>query len=193
MKLCFKYVLNRFFFAFLSLGWNLEEIHVTWAQFRKKRDKIATLHEEGLKNVLQTVETVSGFLVTPPGLQSDRVRTFSDGVRIIATRSILGATASEYCSPIHEPGTSSAALDSTSLIHGAGTSSVVPDNTSSANDFYESQTIDYAEATDVLRFEYEMEQHGRHEKKFLKKEEKVQRKDKEIADLKSRFKTYKNI
>ncbi|GJU35522.1 RNA-directed DNA polymerase, eukaryota, partial [Tanacetum coccineum] len=44
-----------------------------------------------------------------------------------------------------------------------------------------------------LRFEYEMEQRSKLEKKFLKQEEKVQRKDKEIADLKSHFKTYKNV
>ncbi|GKA38541.1 hypothetical protein Tco_0731092 [Tanacetum coccineum] len=28
------------------LGWHLEGIHVTWTQFGKKQDKIATLHEE---------------------------------------------------------------------------------------------------------------------------------------------------
>ncbi|GJR82148.1 hypothetical protein Tco_0152933, partial [Tanacetum coccineum] len=35
------------------LGWHLEEIHVTWAQFGTKRDKIATLHDKGLKNCFQ--------------------------------------------------------------------------------------------------------------------------------------------
>ncbi|GJW22630.1 hypothetical protein Tco_0033252, partial [Tanacetum coccineum] len=62
------------------LGWQLEEIHATWAQIGKKRDKIPTLHDEGLKNLLQTMETALGFHATPSGLQSD-------GVRIIATES----------------------------------------------------------------------------------------------------------
>ncbi|GKA46469.1 hypothetical protein Tco_0739352, partial [Tanacetum coccineum] len=62
------------------LGWHLEEIHVPWAQFGKKRDKIAALHDEGLKNLLQTVETASGFLATPSGLQCN-------GVKILATAS----------------------------------------------------------------------------------------------------------
>ncbi|GKD55802.1 hypothetical protein Tco_1289189, partial [Tanacetum coccineum] len=37
-------------------------------------------HDEGLKNLLQTVETASGFLATPSGLQSN-------GVKILATAS----------------------------------------------------------------------------------------------------------
>ncbi|GKA21956.1 hypothetical protein Tco_0707918 [Tanacetum coccineum] len=45
----------------------LEEIHVTWVLFWKKRDKLATLHNEGSKNCLQKVETVSGLLGTPSG------------------------------------------------------------------------------------------------------------------------------
>ncbi|GKB03438.1 hypothetical protein Tco_0831581 [Tanacetum coccineum] len=63
-----------------ELGWYLEEIHVPWAQFGKKWDKITTLHDEGLKNLLQTVEMASGFLTTPSGLQSN-------GIRILATAS----------------------------------------------------------------------------------------------------------
>ncbi|GJZ32431.1 hypothetical protein Tco_0577867 [Tanacetum coccineum] len=50
-----------------TLGRHLEEIHVTWALFWKKRDKSATLHNEGLKNCLQKVETASGLLATPSG------------------------------------------------------------------------------------------------------------------------------
>ncbi|GJY99731.1 hypothetical protein Tco_0517161 [Tanacetum coccineum] len=49
--------------------------------FRMKKSP-ATLHDEGLKNLLQTVETTSGFHATPSGLQSD-------GVKIIATTSEL--------------------------------------------------------------------------------------------------------
>ncbi|GJX60250.1 retrotransposon protein, putative, ty1-copia subclass [Tanacetum coccineum] len=35
-----------YFFFYEVFGRHLEEIHVTWTQFRKKRDKIATLHED---------------------------------------------------------------------------------------------------------------------------------------------------
>nr|GEV04190.1 hypothetical protein [Tanacetum cinerariifolium] len=49
------------------LGWHLEEIHVTWTQFRKKRDKIATLQEEA-----QILRTDRG----------DGVRISSDTVRM---------------------------------------------------------------------------------------------------------------
>ncbi|GJY40052.1 hypothetical protein Tco_0427322 [Tanacetum coccineum] len=63
-----------------ALGRHLEEIHVTWAQFWKKPDKIANWHNEGLKNCSQKVETASGFLATPSGFASDGVRIFGDGV-----------------------------------------------------------------------------------------------------------------
>ncbi|GKA47124.1 hypothetical protein Tco_0740007 [Tanacetum coccineum] len=33
----------------IAFGWLLEEIHVTWTQFGKKQNKIATLHEEAQK------------------------------------------------------------------------------------------------------------------------------------------------
>ncbi|GKD36819.1 hypothetical protein Tco_1257026, partial [Tanacetum coccineum] len=35
-----------FYTLFQAFGRHLEEIHVTWTQFGKKRDKIATLHED---------------------------------------------------------------------------------------------------------------------------------------------------
>ncbi|GJR13367.1 RNA-directed DNA polymerase, eukaryota, reverse transcriptase zinc-binding domain protein [Tanacetum coccineum] len=59
-----------------ALGRHLEEIHVTWAQFWKKPDKMAIWHEDGLKNQDQSVETVSRLLVTPFGFESDDVRIF---------------------------------------------------------------------------------------------------------------------
>ncbi|GKB08003.1 RNA-directed DNA polymerase, eukaryota, reverse transcriptase zinc-binding domain protein [Tanacetum coccineum] len=52
-------------FYWTALGRYLEEIHMTWALFWKKRDKLATLHNEGLKNYLKKVETASGLLATP--------------------------------------------------------------------------------------------------------------------------------
>ncbi|GJU45480.1 hypothetical protein Tco_1202746 [Tanacetum coccineum] len=63
-----------------TLGRHLEEIHVTWAQFWKKLDKMAIWLEDGLKNQDQGVETASGKLVTP-------FETHSDDVWIIVTPS----------------------------------------------------------------------------------------------------------
>ncbi|GKB45103.1 hypothetical protein Tco_0890045 [Tanacetum coccineum] len=54
-----------------ALGWHLEEIHVTWTQFGKKRDKIATLHEEAQK--LHTV-------------REDDVAIPCDGVKMLKRR-----------------------------------------------------------------------------------------------------------
>ncbi|GJV29683.1 putative reverse transcriptase domain-containing protein [Tanacetum coccineum] len=53
----------------VSLLWHLEDIHVTWTQFEKKQDKIATLHEEA-KKCIQTLETTSGFKAMPSGFGS---------------------------------------------------------------------------------------------------------------------------
>ncbi|GJQ99082.1 hypothetical protein Tco_0522067 [Tanacetum coccineum] len=54
-----------------ALGQHSEEIHLTWAHFGKKRDEIATLHEEA-----QKLHTVRG----------DDVRISSDSVRICKRR-----------------------------------------------------------------------------------------------------------
>nr|GFA28825.1 hypothetical protein [Tanacetum cinerariifolium] len=48
----------------LALGRHLEEIHVTWAQFWKKPEKMTIWLEDGLKDQDQSVETMSGKLVT---------------------------------------------------------------------------------------------------------------------------------
>ncbi|GKD62577.1 hypothetical protein Tco_1300086 [Tanacetum coccineum] len=63
-------------YLFCPFSFNLEE------GFSLVEDKIATLHDEDLKNLLQTVETASRFHATPSRLQSD-------GVRITATASEL--------------------------------------------------------------------------------------------------------
>ncbi|GJZ98291.1 hypothetical protein Tco_0670744, partial [Tanacetum coccineum] len=55
----------------LAFGKLLEEIHVTWTQFGKKRDKIATLHE-----VAQYLETTLEILATPSQLTSDNVKIY---------------------------------------------------------------------------------------------------------------------
>ncbi|GJX36819.1 hypothetical protein Tco_0248376 [Tanacetum coccineum] len=58
-----------------TFGKLLEEIHVTWTQFRKKRGKITTLHEVVSRMCVQCLETVSQFLATPSERTSDGVRS----------------------------------------------------------------------------------------------------------------------
>ncbi|GJR20252.1 retrovirus-related pol polyprotein from transposon TNT 1-94 [Tanacetum coccineum] len=52
----------------------LEEIHVTWTQFRKKRDKFTTLHEAVSRMCVQCLEMASKFLATPSELTSDGIK-----------------------------------------------------------------------------------------------------------------------
>ncbi|GJU15341.1 retrovirus-related pol polyprotein from transposon TNT 1-94 [Tanacetum coccineum] len=59
-----------------TFGKLLEDIHVTWTQFRKKRDKIAALHEVTFKECVQCLEMASGFMATSSKLTSDGVKTF---------------------------------------------------------------------------------------------------------------------
>ncbi|GJQ96344.1 hypothetical protein Tco_0007483, partial [Tanacetum coccineum] len=68
----------------------------------------------------------------------------------------------------------------TSLVYEAGTLSSILDNASPVNDFYKSHNIDYVDAKNVVTFE----------KKFLKREEDVKRKDKEIANIKPRLENF---
>ncbi|GJR61838.1 hypothetical protein Tco_1504000 [Tanacetum coccineum] len=51
----------------LPLRRHLEEIHVTWAQFWKKSDKMANGYDEGTKNCNQNMETTFGKDVMPSG------------------------------------------------------------------------------------------------------------------------------
>ncbi|GKA43388.1 hypothetical protein Tco_0736112 [Tanacetum coccineum] len=50
---------------------HLEEIHVTWAQFWKKPNKMANRYEEGTKNCKQNVEMTSGKDAMPSRPYSD--------------------------------------------------------------------------------------------------------------------------
>ncbi|GJV82014.1 hypothetical protein Tco_1517884 [Tanacetum coccineum] len=59
-----------------AFGKLLEEVHVTWTQFRKKRDKIAALHKVTFKECVQCLETATGFVATPFDITSDGVKTF---------------------------------------------------------------------------------------------------------------------
>ncbi|GJU18369.1 hypothetical protein Tco_1146335 [Tanacetum coccineum] len=70
------------------LRWHLEEIHVTWTYFRKKRDEIATLDEVASKNCVQCLETASQFLATPSELAREGVKTFV----MMSERSLLNET-----------------------------------------------------------------------------------------------------
>nr|GEW69752.1 hypothetical protein [Tanacetum cinerariifolium] len=54
----------------------LEEIHMTWTQFGKKRDKIAALHKVTFKECVQCLETAFGFVAMPFELTRDSVKTF---------------------------------------------------------------------------------------------------------------------
>ncbi|GJR73048.1 MAK10-like protein [Tanacetum coccineum] len=61
----------------MTLRLHLEEIHVIWAQFWKKPDKMENGRKGGLNINLQKVETASGLLVTPSRFASDNVRTLA--------------------------------------------------------------------------------------------------------------------
>ncbi|GJT79679.1 hypothetical protein Tco_1054021 [Tanacetum coccineum] len=59
-----------------------EEIHVTWAQLEKKRDKDTTSQDFDRALDLQFMETASQFLLTPSKLEGDDVAIFSDAVKV---------------------------------------------------------------------------------------------------------------
>ncbi|GJV29820.1 hypothetical protein Tco_1386268 [Tanacetum coccineum] len=59
-----------------SFGKLLEDIHVTWTQSGKKRDKIAALHEVASKNCIQCLETASQFLAMPSEPTKNGVKKF---------------------------------------------------------------------------------------------------------------------
>ncbi|GKD57755.1 hypothetical protein Tco_1291142 [Tanacetum coccineum] len=65
---------ESFLFVVLAFGRHLKEIHVTWAQFRKKRNNNATLYDFDQEMDLQCVETASQFLLTPSKFQGDNVK-----------------------------------------------------------------------------------------------------------------------
>ncbi|GJS95354.1 mutator type transposase [Tanacetum coccineum] len=67
----------------IAFGKLLKEIHVTWTQFGKTRDEIATLHQNRRRKAIQWLETASQFLATTS-------RRSSNGVRTLATAEILG-------------------------------------------------------------------------------------------------------
>nr|GEU28979.1 zinc finger, CCHC-type [Tanacetum cinerariifolium] len=60
----------------LAFGKHWKEIHVTWAQMEKKRDKDTTLQDFDGALDLQYVETASRFLLKPSKLKGDDVMIF---------------------------------------------------------------------------------------------------------------------
>ncbi|GKC94244.1 hypothetical protein Tco_1159686 [Tanacetum coccineum] len=88
-------------FCVLVFGKLLEEIHVTWTQFGKKRDKIATLQKVVSRMRVQCLETALEILVTLSQLTSDGVRVYvtaSERSRLKETLRIFGeATTSGFC------------------------------------------------------------------------------------------------
>ncbi|GJT74504.1 DNA-directed DNA polymerase [Tanacetum coccineum] len=79
----------------LALERHLEEIHVTWAQFWKKPEKMEIGHEDKLKIQDQGMETMSEKRVTPSGSLSNAVWKMSTTM----TRS----TARKLFEPLNEP------------------------------------------------------------------------------------------
>ncbi|GJX19293.1 hypothetical protein Tco_0221970 [Tanacetum coccineum] len=65
---------------------HLEEKHMTWAQFGKKRDKNATLQDFDEALDLQCVETVSQSSLTPSMIEGDDVTTICDGVKVASLK-----------------------------------------------------------------------------------------------------------
>ncbi|GJV38886.1 hypothetical protein Tco_1417326 [Tanacetum coccineum] len=59
-----------------ELGWHLEEIHLTWAQLRKKRTRLQLYTKVEEEKVTPTLETASQPLVTASEFQNDGVRNF---------------------------------------------------------------------------------------------------------------------
>ncbi|GKE87745.1 hypothetical protein Tco_1565220 [Tanacetum coccineum] len=82
-----------------SFGKHLEEIHVTWTQFEKKRDNIATLHEDD-QDGTQHVEMASQFPMTTSKSSRDDVRVADTEE---AQRRFYGLTTSQFTSDVVTP------------------------------------------------------------------------------------------
>ncbi|GJT44201.1 putative transposase, mutator type, MULE transposase domain protein [Tanacetum coccineum] len=64
-----------------TLGWLLEEIHVTWAHLEKKRTRLQLYIQGEDDYFLQIMQTASEIMATPSRLQRDDIRIVCDGVR----------------------------------------------------------------------------------------------------------------
>ncbi|GKC34915.1 hypothetical protein Tco_1047299 [Tanacetum coccineum] len=75
----------------------LEDIHVTWTQFREKWDKIAALHEVASKNCIQCLETTLQFLTTLSELIRDAIKKFVTASERNRLNKILKDSAKRRC------------------------------------------------------------------------------------------------
>ncbi|GJU42812.1 hypothetical protein Tco_1195769 [Tanacetum coccineum] len=66
-----------------------KEIHVTWAQLEKKRDKDTTLHDLDGALDLQGMETASRFLSTSSKLEGDDFTILSDDVTVAYLKKLI--------------------------------------------------------------------------------------------------------
>ncbi|GJV50409.1 hypothetical protein Tco_1440621 [Tanacetum coccineum] len=66
-----------------------KEIHVTWAQLKKKWDKDTTLQDLDGALDLQGMETASRFLSTPSKLEGDDFTILSDDVTVADLKKII--------------------------------------------------------------------------------------------------------
>ncbi|GKE21856.1 hypothetical protein Tco_1433368 [Tanacetum coccineum] len=60
-----------------TLGWLLEEIHVTWAHLEKKRTRLRLYTKSLEEIIIQMVETASPTLATTSKLDQDGVRNIT--------------------------------------------------------------------------------------------------------------------
>ncbi|GJR70665.1 hypothetical protein Tco_0016730 [Tanacetum coccineum] len=76
-----------------SLGWHLEEIHVTLTQFGKKQTRIQLYMNFDIKKSIQCVETASQFLATELGGSSDGVKNLVTASEVADSKETLRRSA----------------------------------------------------------------------------------------------------
>nr|GEU83166.1 MAK10-like protein [Tanacetum cinerariifolium] len=89
----------------ITLGWHLEEIHVTWAHLGKKQTILQLYTKVKEEKGTQTLETASQPLVTTSNHQSDGVRNFETASRLNPHSETLEDSVKrrrDYSRPSHE-------------------------------------------------------------------------------------------
>ncbi|GJT87048.1 hypothetical protein Tco_1068765 [Tanacetum coccineum] len=64
------------------MRWHLEEIHMTWAHFRKKRTTLQLYTKVEEEKATQRLETASQFLATASGRSSNDVKNLATASRL---------------------------------------------------------------------------------------------------------------
>ncbi|GJR68036.1 hypothetical protein Tco_0014101 [Tanacetum coccineum] len=82
-------VLSLFATSRSTFGKHLEEIHMTWAQFRKKRDRNTTLRNFDQALVYKSWKQRQDFHLTPSWFQGVSITSFCDGVKNIDHTQII--------------------------------------------------------------------------------------------------------